>query len=857
MNPPAPTNPSELVDPFAEWDTDNDDEDNDNPRVQPTVHTVDDPEVVPVSVPNVDVRDIKKSRVEHPEGVVKYYRVGNVNMELRDAVELTGHQPSQFKPQRGTTIIQVNAPITLINQINLSNSTTLNSQVDHHHAPAPNVNIKSRASATCSFAPPPASVQNDITTSTYVSPVTVITASSITDLNEETRKSLMHTLKAALSSVDLEEQQLRERAQYNADAKQKRRENNETEQRQSYTVSEKIYYVRNGRFHVGCPKKTPGSSAVSNWRNDMPFLLEWASAGRGEDLKMRRPTVWGELYRTTYSLYIAYRDNGDAITTCRLREWMERDEHFNKISLGRKRANVLYFLSIYRLTIRCVTGVPQICPSDWSARILSYNRRLMTACRTHQFYWIAFGDETFVLRHPTVKKVVTERGKKHVSIKKFGDKEGATVFLMAAMCLPWNGPLETNESIDQVKPKLCKPFILTSASQRFAAKKDCSDCLIGQTDSGWMNSDAMMHYLEKSDLPKCTAQRKGLMIWDLHASHRCDQLLAKLKAMHWEVIFVPGGTTGDCQVMDTHVNRSFKAKVRELYERDKQADAAVESLEIDDDKDDAEKNEKVLPKEAVKKETKYRHSVRKLSARVREAWDAQTRNVINGFLHNIARYTRPEAMPRDGDDVRRVLARLQVRQDAEKAFLLANKRLVDEQGYNSDEDKDEANTDLFAFTQAPLVMGKVKDLKQIDAVNVSRYEQLVDCLEKKCSYCHDLLTTDIFNKKCTTCAISFHASCARNKSIEVIRENPKFSDSLCLVCNNLVADDLMECCFCHSADKANDRCAERDCIFMMHHECGIEHATTQQIEMKRSNRCKYHQLHQDQPSNTTAATAAV
>ena len=41
-------------------------------------------------------------------------------------------------------------------------------------------------------------------------------------------------------------------------------------------------------------------------------------------------------------------------------------------------------------------------------------------------------------------------------------------------------------------------------------------------------------------MPTCTADRSGLMIWDLHVSHRADEV----KTKHNDVISIPGGVTG-------------------------------------------------------------------------------------------------------------------------------------------------------------------------------------------------------------------------------------------------------------------------------------------------------------------------
>lgn len=56
-----------------------------------------------------------------------------------------------------------------------------------------------------------------------------------------------------------------------------------------------------------------------------------------------------------------------------------------------------------------------------------------------------------------------------------------------------------------------------------------------------------------------------LIVWDLFAAHRDSHVLSFLRAWGIDVIFVPGGCTGVCQVMDVVVNRSLKGHVRDAY----------------------------------------------------------------------------------------------------------------------------------------------------------------------------------------------------------------------------------------------------------------------------------------------------
>ncbi len=59
--------------------------------------------------------------------------------------------------------------------------------------------------------------------------------------------------------------------------------------------------------------------------------------------------------------------------------------------------------------------------------------------------------------------------------------------------------------------------------------------------------------------------QKTLLVWDLFAAHRDSRVLSFLRSSSIDVIFIPGGCTSVCQVMDIVVNRPFKAHVRNAY----------------------------------------------------------------------------------------------------------------------------------------------------------------------------------------------------------------------------------------------------------------------------------------------------
>ncbi len=78
------------------------------------------------------------------------------------------------------------------------------------------------------------------------------------------------------------------------------------------------------------------------------------------------------------------------------------------------------------------------------------------------------------------------------------------------------------------------------------------------TDSGWMNGDTLLTYVRRH----MKNLQRTLVVWDLFAAHRDEMVLSFLRSSGIDVIFIPGGCTGICHVMDVVVNRPFKNAIR-------------------------------------------------------------------------------------------------------------------------------------------------------------------------------------------------------------------------------------------------------------------------------------------------------
>ena len=87
---------------------------------------------------------------------------------------------------------------------------------------------------------------------------------------------------------------------------------------------------------------------------------------------------------------------------------------------------------------------------------------------------------------------------------------------------------------------------------------------------GWMHEKVMKTWL--TEIYARSGERffnlkvLGLLIFDSMCAHRTDSVKALVKKMNSELAVIPGGLTKELQPLDISIIRSFKAKLRLLWE---------------------------------------------------------------------------------------------------------------------------------------------------------------------------------------------------------------------------------------------------------------------------------------------------
>ena len=84
------------------------------------------------------------------------------------------------------------------------------------------------------------------------------------------------------------------------------------------------------------------------------------------------------------------------------------------------------------------------------------------------------------------------------------------------------------------------------------------------TDNGWATTELMKEYLKW--LSERVNGRKCHLIWDLHSSHRNEEVKAQAKELEINLQYVPAGQTGFWQPLDAGIFGSVKSKAKTKFD---------------------------------------------------------------------------------------------------------------------------------------------------------------------------------------------------------------------------------------------------------------------------------------------------
>ncbi|GFV35830.1 pogo transposable element with KRAB domain [Trichonephila clavipes] len=101
-------------------------------------------------------------------------------------------------------------------------------------------------------------------------------------------------------------------------------------------------------------------------------------------------------------------------------------------------------------------------------------------------------------------------------------------------------------------------------------KENFPKCVeIRANENGWMNEQIMLSWLQTIWRKRKNSffRPKAFLIMDSMKSHASENVKNALKSASAKIAIIPGGLTKKLQPLDVGINRSFKSKVRKLWEQ--------------------------------------------------------------------------------------------------------------------------------------------------------------------------------------------------------------------------------------------------------------------------------------------------
>lgn len=265
--------------------------------------------------------------------------------------------------------------------------------------------------------------------------------------------------------------------------------------------------------------------------------------------------AWPVLENELHSWILNQREMGLSVSTVKIRckaRILARELNVEKFEGG---ATWCYrFMKRKKLSVRARTTVGQELPENWEEKakdFLTYTKKIIREKKLSPKEIINMDEVPLCFDCPP-NYTVDSRGKESISITTTGHEKAAfTVVLSCAA----DGSKLTPMVI--FKRKTIPKEIFPKGVEIRAVEK------------GWMNEDMMISWINNVYRKRKSAffNPSALLIMDSMRAHINDKVKSVCKSAKAELAIIPGGLTKILQPLDVGVNKSFKSKVRNLWEK--------------------------------------------------------------------------------------------------------------------------------------------------------------------------------------------------------------------------------------------------------------------------------------------------
>uniref|UniRef100_A0A8C3TJQ5 HTH CENPB-type domain-containing protein n=1 Tax=Catharus ustulatus TaxID=91951 RepID=A0A8C3TJQ5_CATUS len=327
------------------------------------------------------------------------------------------------------------------------------------------------------------------------------------------------------------------------------------EKRVAYDAEFKVKAISYAKEHGNRPAARAfhvNECMVRRWRqqeDELHLARKTKKSFRG------RRAQWPELEERLYQWISERRAAGRSVSTVAIRiraKAIAKQLHIEEFQAGASWC--FRFMRRQKLSVRTRTTVCQRLPADYKekvARFRSYCKNKISE-NSIQPHCIINMDEVPLTFDMPLTRTVEHTGTPTVPVRTTGnEKTSFTVVL----------------GVSLAGQKL-RPMVIfkrkTLPKDRFP-----NGIKVHVNSKGWMDEDAMQIWLTEvygGTLHRFFNQLPGLLILDSMRAHTTEIVKEIVRIKKMELAVIPGGLTKELQPLDIGIIRSFKAKVRSLWE---------------------------------------------------------------------------------------------------------------------------------------------------------------------------------------------------------------------------------------------------------------------------------------------------
>lgn len=322
--------------------------------------------------------------------------------------------------------------------------------------------------------------------------------------------------------------------------------------RYSYTAARKLEIVNYAKEHgnrAAGRNFLVGESSVREWRKDelvLKMIQPTKRAVRG------RKEYYPEIEEALKNWVLEKRSKGFKVSTIEIKLQallISKILECNNFKASNQWCN--NFMNRKRLSLRAVTSTGQNLPDNWEESVRSFSTYVKNHTINCTLENIGNVDEIPMTFDLPSKFTVDQKGKQDIKIKTTGAEKCSFTVVLAV-------------TADGSK---LNPMVIFKR-KTIPKGNFHKDIIIQANPKGWINEDMFSLWIREVWQKRKASffSSPSLIIYDSAPAHLTEKVLKVVKQRSMPAV-IPGGLTKILQPLDISVNKSFKSKVRKMWEK--------------------------------------------------------------------------------------------------------------------------------------------------------------------------------------------------------------------------------------------------------------------------------------------------